>query len=117
MSGTASLLSSLYNSNQCPQPSSSRKRKWSSGAQYTCEGNILPSDPKKPMEEIIKDLEKLEEVKVGLSKENPGASALLKTAMARNTKSSDPNDWDDVLEIEEERECKGKMVQKVFLNC
>ena len=69
------------------------------------------------MEEIIKDLEKLEEVKVGLSKENPGASALLKTAMARNTKSSDPNDWDDVLEIEEERECKGKMVQKVFLNC
>ena len=106
MSGTASLLSSLYNSKQCPQPSTSRKRKLLAGSQDTTEDNFLPSDPKKPMEEIMKELEKLEEVKVGLSKENPGASALLKTAMARNTKSTDPNDWDDVLEIEEERECK-----------
>jgi len=106
MSGTASLLSSLLpTTKESLQPSNCRKRRWQGGSQGT-EDTSLPSHPKKPVEEILEDLENLEKVKVGLSKENPGASALLETAMARNTKSTDPNDWDDVLEIEEERECK-----------
>jgi hypothetical protein len=47
MSGTASLLSSLYNSKQCPQPSSSRKRQWQGRSQDYTRDNILSSDPKK----------------------------------------------------------------------